>query len=322
MLALSVGLHAAVWLLWPREGREPPKKPSDLVTVELRDRTRGETPGDKPAPPNGPVTKRQRPPKAPRRPAPAPVPEPESAAPVSPGQVADNDAPEPGPVAPGPAPVRDPSSVNLFDPNALGSSLSRWQRSQRVLDPRAGRGSGGGGDPDGAEAEHKRVSGRLNGFLAGAQAAASREAGLADSCDNGIDDEFDGYLDCSAPGCFAAPVCQGTRLYEDAVAARIPDEGSFSRALRVAQGGRIRKLTARVRISHEAMRQLHVSIVSPSGRRAVLHVPNDGDDSFTTVFYVRELIGEDAPGEWSLQIRDTVGGVEGRFVSWELYVTS
>src|SRR5262249_52646694 len=116
----------------------------------------------------------------------------------------------------------------------------------------------------------------------------------------------------------------GTGMYTLSETESIPDDDTrgVTQTLAVQQYGTVRKLTIRVRLSHEALRQVFIALVAPNGRRAILKRPNPDEDSYTTVFYVRELIGVSAHGTWTLQVKDLAPGVTGRLLSWELYVTS
>lgn len=242
-------------------------------------------------------------------------------APPPPGQQqAGGDAAPPADGDDAPAPSSQP--VDLFATGALRQSVDSWSRGRAPPVKRAPGGTGRGTNSQADEA--RRVGGRVDGWLAQAQIDGAGQAGLVGGCDDGIDNNFDGEIDCSDAGCRQLPVCSYTGVYADNRGEDLPDgDGRLVlRELMASQEGRVRKLTVRVRVSHGDPRQLNVSLTAPSGERVTLHAADDSESGYLTVFYVRALTGARAAGRWQLEVEDTLPGVRGRLLGWELYVTS
>lgn len=212
--------------------------------------------------------------------------------------------------------------VDLFATGALRKSVDSWSQGRAPPVKRAPGGTGTGKNSLADEA--RRVGGRVDGWLAQAQIDGAGQAGLTGGCDDGIDNNFDGEIDCSDAGCRQLPECSHTGVYADNRGEEVPDGDGrvVVRELMASQEGRVRKLTVRVRVSHGDPRQLNVSLTAPSGERVALHAADESESGYLTVFYVRALVGARAAGRWQLEVEDTQPGVGGRLLGWELYVTS
>jgi len=78
-----------------------------------------------------------------------------------------------------------------------------------------------------------------------------------------------------------------------------------------------------VDISHLSPGDLEIVLVSPSGTQSVLatpHVHNPFDTGIQWTFTTNRNWGETSGGDWTLIVRDRVGGIVGRLNSWRLTV--
>ncbi len=338
-LAVSVVAHAALWLLTRAlpEPERPQKRES--IQVAVRERPKPPEPAEPPRntpppPPKGPVTppaekpqvaaKKKSPELPPKLPAakevPPPAPVPPSDVPSqTPPVVVENPRPTapPGPPAAPPAP--DLSRLRLFEPSVIGRSLPRAAPAL----PRGDRLQMGGDDPESTGAIAARIQSRIADQLQEAIGAANVTAGFVSACDDGIDNNIDGEIDCADPGCRQLALCDHTGIYGEDQPAAIPDGlGTLSRSVDVVQEGRVRKLSLRVDVLHSAPGDLYLALVGPDGRRAVIRLPERGEAAFKKAYYVRPLIGAPANGRWTLEIEDRYEGTRGVLRGWKLYVTS
>lgn len=171
------------------------------------------------------------------------------------------------------------------------------------------------------------MGGRVDGWLAAAQSAADdadSQAGIVNGCDDGIDNNFDGEIDCSDAGCRELPVCDTTGVYTDTAGIAIPDGNGriLTRELIAKRPGPLRKITARVRVAHADTSELNVTLIAPGGKRVRLHQAEEGAQGYMTVWYVREFVGTEAGGAWRLEVEDVEPGTQGRLLGWALYITN
>lgn len=78
-----------------------------------------------------------------------------------------------------------------------------------------------------------------------------------------------------------------------------------------------------VDISHLSPGDLEIVLVSPSGTQSVLatpHVHNPFDTGIQWTFTTNRNWGETSGGDWTLIVRDRVGGIVGRLNSWRLTI--
>lgn len=330
VLAISIALHASLWLVTRALPPRPPPRPRENLSVSVR-----EKPDTKPPepPPPGPATPpspkpqlAQTPKSRPPEPSPPPPakPTPQVDSPTTPDETpAAPIANKVGPTAP-PGPLAAPGApdlgkIRLFDANALGLAIQRSNPGLAVSD----RLQLGGDDPDSATATSARIQSRLEEQLTDAMSAANVATGFASACDDGIDNNIDGEIDCADPGCRQLALCDFTGVYEDDSPKAIPDgEGSLQRTVRVSQEGRVRKLALSIDLMHASPGDLAITLVAPDGHKAVVRRADRGDFVFKKAYYVRPLLGTTASGDWTLVLEDRYGGVRGVLRGWRLYVTS
>lgn len=110
----------------------------------------------------------------------------------------------------------------------------------------------------------------------------------------------------------------------------IPDHDPAGIASTIALDGEgeVRSLRLRVDITHTYIGDLVVSLVAPSGRRAVLHNRDGGGQDNLIAEYSAQttpglaaLVGEPAQGNWVLVVSDLAGRDVGKLNRWSLEVT-
>jgi hypothetical protein len=242
------------------------------------------------------------------------------------GGITEAPAPEgphgpPGPPAPTPTSPK-PGDVNLFDPNALYGTVQRWKGSQeskdQYIDP------GAEGDGNSPAAEKARITGRLNGIANETAQEGRVNGGLISSCNDGIDQGLDGFMDCADPGCRLLPACANTKEFKNYVPKVIPDDDVRGITAEVnvndEDDGKIRALTMQINVQHSSPGDLAVE-VEHNGVKQVVIKADRSNRFWAKAYLLDKFIGGDARGKWTLRIRDVMPGHEGKFLNWTLYVT-
>jgi extracellular elastinolytic metalloproteinase len=107
----------------------------------------------------------------------------------------------------------------------------------------------------------------------------------------------------------------------------IPDNtaAGISHVLSVTNDGRIKRLTVAVDIAHTFIGDLLVTLVSPTGKTAVVHNRAGGSrDNIVTSFRSEDipalagLLGDQAKGDWKLQVADLANTDVGTLQHWGL----
>jgi len=144
---------------------------------------------------------------------------------------------------------------------------------------------------------------------------------LAEDCTNGRDDDYDRLVDCDDDSCKDHPACRsaGSR-WENSTPLEIPDAGATVRSpIEVPAAGTVQKAYVTVDIRHPYIGDLVVALVSPDGRRVVLHDrKGGGDDDLRTTWTVEGMSGVSARGTWALEVTDRASSDQGRLQSWAL----
>ena len=107
----------------------------------------------------------------------------------------------------------------------------------------------------------------------------------------------------------------------------IPDNtaAGISHVLSVANEGRIKRLTVAVDIAHTFIGDLVVTLVSPTGKTAIVHNRAGGsEDNLVKSFRSEDipalavLLGDQAKGDWKLQVADLANADVGTLRRWSL----
>lgn len=107
----------------------------------------------------------------------------------------------------------------------------------------------------------------------------------------------------------------------------IPDNNAagITHVLPVTSDGRIKRLTVAVDIAHTFIGDLRVSLTTPAGKTAVLHNrAGGGQDNLVTAFRSEDipalaaLLGDQAKGNWRLQVVDLANADVGTLRRWSL----
>jgi hypothetical protein len=64
----------------------------------------------------------------------------------------------------------------------------------------------------------------LSAFIGTVWFSAPAYGQVAEICDNGIDDDFDGFIDCYDPDCSANSWCEGFYIGNDVLCEAVPNE--------------------------------------------------------------------------------------------------
>jgi subtilisin-like proprotein convertase family protein/C1A family cysteine protease len=145
---------------------------------------------------------------------------------------------------------------------------------------------------------------------------------IEEICDDGLDNDFDGDVDCDDEACNDDPVCiEDGVTYKNEESASIPDddaEGIVS-TIEVDQPGTIGNVFVDVDITHTYVGDLTVTLVSPDNTRVVLHNKEGGsEDDIKETYVPAGFVGKSIQGTWTLEISDTAGSDTGRLHEWSL----
>ena len=118
------------------------------------------------------------------------------------------------------------------------------------------------------------------------------------------------------------------RRGEAAPAAKIPDNDptGVSSAIALTGPGTVQQLKVGINISHTFVGDLRVELLSPTGRRAILHPRLGGAehdlvmtyDSSTPSSALATLVGQTIAGNWILRVSDLAGRDVGMLDKWSI----
>lgn len=151
---------------------------------------------------------------------------------------------------------------------------------------------------------------------------------FVESCDDQLDNNFDGKVDCDDVTCAEndrckVPVVQADQFKVESAELNttIPDfnEAGISSVLSVEQSGLIDLLTVKIEINHTYQEDLSISLVHPNGTR-VLVIEAEGRNESVDVISkeITDFNGTDVKGNWTLEVRDLAKNDEGQLVKWSL----
>jgi subtilisin-like proprotein convertase family protein len=113
-------------------------------------------------------------------------------------------------------------------------------------------------------------------------------------------------------------------------AATIPDNNTqgLSDIIQIDQEGIAKRLRVDVNISHSNIANLRIELLSPSGKRAILHDRTGiGKQNLVRTYDSKSsaalatFIGQPLQGKWILRIRDIAGRDIGKLIEWGLEAT-
>jgi subtilisin-like proprotein convertase family protein/C1A family cysteine protease len=145
---------------------------------------------------------------------------------------------------------------------------------------------------------------------------------IQEICDDGLDNDFDGDVDCDDQACAEDPVCIEDGLaYQNDETLPIPDddaEGIVS-TIEVDQPGTIGNVFVELDITHSYIGDLTVTLVGPDGTRVVLHNREGGSENDIKGTYSPVgFVGKSIQGTWTLEITDTANADTGTLNGWSL----
>ncbi len=336
-LAISAAIHALILLLGTKTPKPPEKK--DVIQFTFNERTpdlqKGrdipapvqpapkhppKTKEVKPTPPNRPHDEVDKPPEQVPDTAYAQNPTPQTAVPekqATGGNVGESSGPKNGPQA-----QPDPSHVQLFTPDALGTTVQRWKESMPSADQfTAPNAIGDGNSPEAVKA---RISARIAGDADQAEANGRVAGGLISACNDGHDNNFDGVMDCADLGCRLLPVCRNTKEFHNTQQVEIPDNDTRGITTEVNVNDddlqTITGVSLSVHLVHDSPGDLYLE-VEHDGHKQKLQLADPDIHRFPVAFYLQDFIGRKAQGVWKLKIVDVHPGTSGRLRNWVLFVT-
>ncbi len=101
----------------------------------------------------------------------------------------------------------------------------------------------------------------------------------------------------------------------------IPDLGGISRSITLADGIRIDHVEVEIIVLHADIGQLQIRLTSPDGTQSLLmHNPATSQGNLHFTFTTTRDWGEQSGGDWTLNVTDSVAGISGTLIGWELRV--
>ncbi len=102
-----------------------------------------------------------------------------------------------------------------------------------------------------------------------------------------------------------------------------PNKDKGARSIQLCRfNGRVTDISATVDITHYSIRQLHVSLVAPSGKTVILHNQTGGDKGRLQKTYgkdvLADMVDEKTNGQWKLVVKDMKGHPSGQINHWKV----
>lgn len=183
----------------------------------------------------------------------------------------------------------------------------------------------GADDEDSPGAEQERVAARLGRDIDSANTMGEVRGGLLSGCNDGLDNNYDGWIDCGDPSCRAVlPFCQGTIVLSNVDRREIPDDDTVGASSEVVVGtpGTIRALSVKLRVKHTSPGDLAVVLEHLDTKRTVvLRKTNRSERQYVSAFYTKDFNGGPVAGRWRITVRDLVAGGTGWLEEWHLVIT-
>ncbi len=148
---------------------------------------------------------------------------------------------------------------------------------------------------------------------------------LVETCDDGIDNDYNGDTDCEDEACASHEACAPTGLsFTNDTATPIPDDDAAgaSSVINVGQSGNVGTVTVSVDIAHTYIGDLQVTLVGPGGQRALLHDhTGSSTDNINMTYTPTDFHGTSITGDWTLEVIDNAGSDTGTINSWTIAFT-
>lgn len=143
-------------------------------------------------------------------------------------------------------------------------------------------------------------------------------------CDDGIDNDGSGKIDCADAACASATECETepgpwNGLNETPVAIPDNDPVGATSSVTIDGNGHIGKVTVLLEINHSYVGDLTVSLVHPDGTEAVLVAEEGGSaDTINDTFTTEAFNGKTVAGEWKIKAVDGYDKDDGFIENWLL----
>lgn len=145
---------------------------------------------------------------------------------------------------------------------------------------------------------------------------------LREICDDGVDNNYNGLVDCDDPACDEDPACLPMGLtFSNSNSTSIPDNNpaGISSTIEVDQAGAVAALAVSVDITHPYIGDLTVTLVSPDGTRVVLHNREGSSaDDIRKTYTPAGFVGKASLGTWTLEVADHAASDTGTLNSWSM----
>jgi C1A family cysteine protease len=156
---------------------------------------------------------------------------------------------------------------------------------------------------------------------------------LVESCEDTLDNNFDGLVDCADAACGESPACAveppqegGAIIKTLEVGEVIPDNSpsGLLSTIAVEEGegaGEVERAVVSVEISHPYRGDLIVTLLH-DGREVVLaHREGRNAEGLSLKVEVPDMVGARLSGDWTLRVEDAGAGDEGTLRAWGLELT-
>lgn len=152
------------------------------------------------------------------------------------------------------------------------------------------------------------------------------EITLVEQCNDGIDNDRDGLIDCDDSDCADDRACvDPSDGYDNPTAMPIPDNdrNGVTSTITITEGGTISSLAVHVDIEHTYIGDLTVRLVRvEDGRSVLLHDRAGGSqDDLVKTYTVSDFNGTDAAGTYQLIVADHARWDSGTLRGWSLDIT-
>ncbi len=157
-----------------------------------------------------------------------------------------------------------------------------------------------------------------------------REA-LVESCDDKLDNNFDGLVDCADASCGDSPSCavapspsEGTLVKTLEVGEAIPDNSpaGLLSTISVEEEGEVARAVVSVEITHPYRGDLIVTLIHDGEEVTLAHREGRNAEGLSLKVELPDLVGARLSGDWTLRVEDAGAGDEGALRSWGLELTA
>lgn len=166
---------------------------------------------------------------------------------------------------------------------------------------------------------YKYVSDYGTAYVSGVPGVATP----AEICDDGLDNDRNGKVDCADTACAAQTLCQGgTTTHESTGTKAIPDNNltGVTSTIKVTQAGLVKSLSITVDIAHSYSGDLTLELEHAGKKATLLSADGSSDANIQRTFRSSAFNGKEGKGDWILRVKDEARGDTGTLKSWSLAI--